>query len=75
MSERDNWGSLLMALAEMPVSDCRGLDHGVHIPSLGSATARDAFFSSLIASSMPASVGVTFPSTIAALCSRAAQVR
>ena len=42
------------------------------VPSLGSATANEAFFSSLIESSIPAKAGVTFPSTIAALCSNAA---
>ena len=41
------------------------------VPSLGSATARDTFFSSLIESSKLDSRGVTLPSTRAAVCSRA----
>ena len=41
------------------------------LPSLGSATARDTFFSSLIESNNPDNRGVTFPSTRAAACSSA----
>lgn len=41
------------------------------IPSLGSATAKELFFSALIESSKLASRGVTFPSINAALCSNA----
>ena len=41
------------------------------VPSLGSATAKDTFFSSLIESSKPDNRGVTLPSTRAAVCSRA----
>ena len=41
------------------------------IPSLGSATASETFFSSLIESSNVDNRGVTFPSTTAAACSRA----
>ena len=44
------------------------------LPSLGSATANDAFFSSLIESSSVANRGVTFPSTNAAVCSKAVLV-
>ena len=43
------------------------------IPSLGSATANEAFFSSLIESSNVDSRGVTLPSTTAAACSRASK--
>ena len=43
----------------------------IFIPSLGSATANETFFSSLIESSKPAKRGVTFPSTSAAVCSSA----
>jgi hypothetical protein len=41
------------------------------VPSLGSATARDTFFSSLIESSKLARRGVTFPSIMADTSSRA----
>ena len=41
------------------------------LPSLGSATAKEAFFSSLSESSSVESRGVTLPSTSAAVCSRA----
>ena len=44
------------------------------VPSLGSATASDTFFSSLIESSSVASRGVILPSTNAAVCSNAVQV-
>lgn len=47
---------------------------GIDIPSLGSATANDTFFSSLIESSKPDRRGVTFPSTSAAVCSKAMRV-
>src|SRR5271155_1493019 len=40
-------------------------------PSFGSATAKDAFFSSLIESNSFANMGVTFPSTRAATSSSA----
>ena len=44
------------------------------IPSLGSATANETFFSSLMPSRRVERRGVTFPSTRAAVCSRAATV-
>ena len=47
------------------------LDLASDVPSFGSATARETFFSSLIESSRDASLGVTLPSTRAATSSKA----
>jgi hypothetical protein len=44
---------------------------GALVPSFGSATANDTFFSCLIESSKDDNLGVTLPSTSAAVCSRA----
>lgn len=44
------------------------------VPSLGSATANEDFFSSLSESSSVVNRGVTFASTSAAVCSRAGAV-
>lgn len=46
----------------------------MRVPSLGSATAKEAFFSSLIDSNRFDSRGVTFPSTNAAVCSNAVTI-
>lgn len=64
-------GELIDCIGCFISSRVKQQDLGGCVPSLGSATASDAFFSSLIESKIPDNRGVTFPSTTAAVCSRA----
>ena len=68
----ESCGSLLIAVAMVHQSLTLHSTACI-IPSLGSATANETFFSSLIESSNVDNRGVTFPSTTAAACSRASK--
>ena len=67
----DNCGSLLMAVAVGCQYEVAIVNSCLYLPSFGSATASEAFFSSLIKSNRPDNLAVTFPSTKADTSSKA----
>ena len=72
MGVMESWGSLLIALpAILSAHRLQRSESPQLIPSLGSATANEAFFSSLMESSNDANRGVTLPSTNAETSSKA----